>query len=119
MLFTLSILGFGWLILAVGGKVEWLGVLFLVLYLCYTAIMMYYAFVSHGFSLQMRELLRGSLGVCLIGFLSAITWNQQELRGTTIAIGLGSIAIFIIFSLRGALSMKMLFSKQPKQAGGP
>jgi O-antigen/teichoic acid export membrane protein len=117
-LFTLSLAGFGWLILVLGGGVEWLGILFLVLYLCYTAIMAYYAYVSHGFSIKRNELFRVLIGIVLIGILSAITWHQQKVNWGSNSIGLVLVLIFLLFSIRGVISVRGLLTKSTKRVEG-
>ena len=117
--FTLGLAGSGWAVLAAGGGVEWLGITFLVLYLCYTAIMAFYAYASHGFVIRSHELFRILLGAALILVLSAMTWEHRELRTGTTLIGLGLIGAFVVFSLRKVASFRDLFSKPSTLAEAP
>ncbi|NWJ42552.1 MAG: oligosaccharide flippase family protein [Geothrix sp.] len=117
--FTLGLAGSGWAVLAAGGGVEWLGIMFLALYLCYTAVMVYYAYVSHGFVIRSGEAYRIALGAGLILVLSAMTWQHRELHGWTVLLGLGLIGLFLAFSLRKVASFRDLFSKSPKLAEAP
>jgi len=117
--FTLGLAGLGWAVLAAGGGVEWLGIMFLVLYLCYTAVMAYYAYASHGFLIRRSEAYRIALGAALVLVLSAMTWQHRELHGGTILLGLGLTGLFVVFSLRKVTSFRVLFSKSPQPADAP
>lgn len=117
--FTLGLTGLGWAVLAAGGGVEWLGIMFLILYLCYTAVMVYYAYVSHGFVIRRAEAYRIALGAGLVLTLSAMTWRHRELHAWAILLGLGLIGLFVAFSIRRIASFRSLFSKSPKPAGAP
>jgi PST family polysaccharide transporter len=118
VLFTLGLAVFGWLILLMGGSVESLGILFLILYLCYSAIMAFYAFLVHGFSLQRQELFRILVGIALVGTVSALTWNHQTMHWGSVGTGLGLILVFLLLSIRGGLPIRELLAKHSPDLGG-
>lgn len=110
VIFALGMAGFGGLVIAAGGSIEWLGILFLILYICYGVVMVIYAYISHKFSLNFNEIFQLILGVCLIGCISIITWKQQIIRFETILLSLGFLMVFVVFSLR-KIQLKAIFLK--------
>jgi PST family polysaccharide transporter len=100
VLFTLGMTGLGWVVLALGGGIEWLGISFLFMYLGYMAAMVVYAYTKHGFVFSRDELFQLALGILLICTLSIVTWHHQTLTLGSTAIGLGLISIFLAYSIR-------------------
>lgn len=85
-LHSLGMAGAAWLWLSRGGSVEALGVLFLLTYVIYLPVMVYYAWASHGFVWKPEEVRRFLMGLALVLLLSAVTWQDHQVRWLPIAL---------------------------------
>ena len=78
--FSLGMLIAAYSWLALGGDIEGLGILFMVLYVCYLPTTMLYIHFKHGLRFQGSESLVFVLGLSLVILLSAFTWKDEGVR---------------------------------------
>jgi PST family polysaccharide transporter len=98
VLFSLGMAGASWVWLSLGGGIEGLGFLFMVLYLLYLPAMALYIRAKHGFVWKPGEVGRFLVGLTLILILSLLTWQDLQVRGqVVIVMVLGIIALLCIF----------------------
>ena len=101
VLFSLGVLGTAWVWLSLGGGIEGLGFLFMLLYLLYLPVMLFYVRIKHGFVVTWTEVGHFLGGVALVGILSWVTWHDEIVRGIAVGCWLLLVAALVMLQLRG------------------
>jgi PST family polysaccharide transporter len=109
VLFSLGLAVTASIWLALGGGIEGLGFIFLMLYVLYFIVMLIYIWSKHQFKWDERELASFVGGLMLILCLSAYTWQDESVKvaAAGLFIGLGSSFVW------GALRVLKLGWKAP------
>lgn len=95
-----------WIWLSMGGGIEGLGVLFLIMYAIHLPLVTWYSWLRLRFTWRLEELTRFSGGLCLVLALSFLSWHDQRVRMLNIASLLVLGALFLVLSLRGELAKR-------------
>ncbi len=88
-LFSLGMVGAAWVCLSLGGGINGLGVLFMLLYVTYLPLMAFYIRVKHGFVWNWGEVGRFLGGLALVLVLSVWTWGDENVR-------LGAVGMLVL-----------------------
>jgi O-antigen/teichoic acid export membrane protein len=101
VLFSLGVVGTAWVWLSLGGGIEGLGFLFMLLYFLYLPLMLAYVRIKHGFVVTWMEVGHFLGGVTLVGILSWLTWNDEIVRGLAAGVWLLLVVALAMLQFRG------------------
>jgi hypothetical protein len=93
-----------WIWLSLGGGIEGLGVLFLIMYGVHLPLVSWYAWLRLRFVWHFEELMRFTGGLGLVLALSILSWNDLKVRTASIAGLLVLGTLFTLLSFRGNLA---------------
>jgi PST family polysaccharide transporter len=99
--FSIAMAGTAWLWLSLGGGIEGLGFIFMVLYILYLPAMAMYIRVMHGFLWKAAEVRQFVAALVLVILLSVFTWRAEVVGWETLILFAVLSGVFTTFSLRG------------------
>lgn len=113
VIFSLGFAVTFWVWLSIGGGIEGLGTIFMMVYILYLLFTMFYIRVKHGFVFTKGEVGRFLVALALILLVSACTWKSESVSWSDV----GSLVLFggiySAISLRGVSwrSLKLQWTK--------
>jgi len=123
--FNVGLAGAAWGWLSLGGTIESLGILFLVGYIVYLAVVWGYIWVEHHFRVLPSEIARFMAGLGLVVGMSAATWTERRVTASSTLLFLVLSAVFVVITVGPARISGWVHStaarrrKRPPEGGRP